>query len=259
MKRAGLAAGFTLMEMAIVMVVIGLLLGGGLVAVGPVIENSNIAQTNQRLDRIEQALILHVIRYGCLPCPASPTLGTGTTDAGRASAGGAAYSSGCQTGTCTFPNGGVQGVVPWVNLGLSEKDISDGFSTRISYQLATTGLQQTNGMNRVDETYPTGDLIVQTTGGNEITSDTGASRAAYVLVSYGPDRAGGYREQTGTGPIGNPYGSTPEPLNSDGNATFVQDDLNGVKGAAYFDDIVRWRSAAMIVQLCGSGACGNPS
>ena len=68
MKRAGLAVGFTLIEMSIVLVVIGLVLSGGIAAVTPIVQNTKVAETNQKLDRIEQALILHVIRNGCLPC-----------------------------------------------------------------------------------------------------------------------------------------------------------------------------------------------
>ena len=72
-ERWSAERGFTLIEMAIVMVVIGLLLSGGILALAPVVQNSKTTDTNSRLDRVEQALLVYVIQNGCLPCPADPT------------------------------------------------------------------------------------------------------------------------------------------------------------------------------------------
>ncbi len=250
-KRSGHSLGFTLIEMAIVLVVIGLVLSGGLVGIAPVIQNSKNSESGQRLDRIEQALILHVIRYGCLPCPATPGDASSVATAGQAVAGGTPYATGCQAGVCT----NAQGVVPWVNLDLSENDITDGFGTRISYALsAANTLQVSNGMVRTPpSTYPVGDLDVNNVSGTNITSV-----AAYVLVSHGSNRAYGFLSQVGGTAITDPFSSVPELANSNGSP-FVQDDYNGVRGTGYFDDLVRWRSAPMMIQLCGSNACGNPA
>lgn len=256
--RDTLARGFTLIEMAIVMVVIGLVLSGGLVAVAPVLQSSKISQTHQRLDRVEQALILHVIRYGCLPCPADPGLASTSSNAGVANSGGAYYKTGCSSGSCQQ----VQGIVPWVNLGIAENDMTDGFGARIDYALAD-GLQLTNGMVRTaPSTYPvpTGPLTVENYALVEQTGGTAATRAAYVLVSHGSDRFDAYIAQTGTRITTGPNStSTTQLENGDGNATFVQDDFHNVSGSSYFDDIVRWRTAPMIIQLCGTNACGNPA
>ncbi|MBY0511329.1 MAG: prepilin-type N-terminal cleavage/methylation domain-containing protein [Rhodospirillaceae bacterium] len=254
-KRAGLALGFTLIEMAIVLVVIGLVVGGGVAAVGPALQNSRIAESSQKLDRIEQALILHVIRYGCLPCPATPGTASTGTAAGQAVAAGTPYTSGCQVGVCT----NTQGVVPWINLAISESDATDGFGTRISYAIATSGLlQQTNGMTRtLPSSYPVGDLVVNNASAVEVTGGAG-NRAAYVLISHGPNRAYGFLAQVGGTAITDPFSSVPELANSDGTP-FVQDDFNANQGVAYFDDLVRWRGAALIIQLCGMNACGNPA
>ncbi len=255
------ARGFTLIEMAIVMVVIGLLLSGGLVAVAPVLQNSKISETNQRLDRVEQALLLHVIRYGCLPCPADSGLASTNANAGKADiAAGTYYSSGCQaSGACA-----ATGVVPWVNLGLSENDITDGFGARIDYTVAQD-LQLTNGMVRTPpSTYPsptTGNgLIVLNYSNIEQTGGADATRAAYVLVSHGPDRFGGYLAQSGSGPLSSASSSSAtQTENNDADVTFVQDDVHSTIGSTYFDDIVRWRPAPLIIQLCGTNACGNPA
>ncbi len=164
-KRIGLTLGFTLIEMGIVLVVVGLLLSGGLTAVAPVIQNSKISETNQKLDRIEQALILHVIRYSCLPCPATGADASGAVTEGQAAAGG--VYTGCPAAPTNCDN--VRGVVPWVNLGLSEADVTDGFGTRISYAIGTANLQNSGEMVRVPPSgYPAGTVTVNNLQGTQI-------------------------------------------------------------------------------------------
>jgi prepilin-type N-terminal cleavage/methylation domain-containing protein len=255
--RAALARGFTLIEMAIVMVVIGLVLSGALVAVAPVVQNTKISETNERLDRIEQALTLYAIRNGCLPCPADPSQSSTGTNPGQSIKGtSTAYSSGC-TGTqdCGFGES-KQGAVPWVTLGLSEGDITDGFGTRIDYSV-TSALAHDNGLMRTPpSTYPAGTLTVQNY--NSVVQTTAAG---YVLVSHGIDRFGGYVAGSGSHITSGPNSASATQIqNEDTNTTFVQDILYvGTTGSTYFDDIVRWRTAPMIVQLCGTNACGNPA
>ena len=250
-RRSKLARGFTLIEIAIVMVVIGLVLSGGLLAVAPILETSKASDTNARMDRIEQALILHVIRYGCLPCPADAGIASGAANVGLAH--GAAYYSTACTAACDAAVT-AQGVVPWVNLGLSEADATDGFGYRIDYAV-TAGLVQSNSMVRTPpSTYPAGALTVQataTSGSAVITS-----LAAYVLVSHGNDHALAFG-RSGVATI-DPHGSVDQTNNSDGSP-FVQDVSYTGTNATYFDDIVRFRTAPMIIQLCGSNGCGNPA
>ncbi len=234
------ARGFTLIEMAIVLVVIGLVVGGGITAVGPIIQGAKVSETRSRLDALEAALTLYAIQYSCLPCPAA-NAGDGTAQFTGAA-------SGCGTG-CTS----VRGVVPWQTLGLSRADGSDPFGTRISYEV-TAALVVAGSMNRSGTTYtPLGTVIVTTAAAAPITST-----AAYVLVSHGPNRHYGYLETTGT-LIPAVGGSTVEDDNQTTDNTYFQDDFKMDPGATYFDDIVRWRSKQFIVQLCGAGACGNPS
>ncbi len=148
LKRIGLTLGFTLVEMGIVLVVVGLLLSGGLVAVAPVIASTKASETNQKLDRIEQALNLYVIRYGCLPCPTDGSAGT----AGGSAIGNAAiYTRQCLTdasgsATCNITNGNA--VVPWGTLGLSQNDVIDGWGNLISYAVDGT-LAQNSTVSRV--------------------------------------------------------------------------------------------------------------
>ncbi|MBX7197987.1 MAG: type II secretion system GspH family protein [Rhodospirillaceae bacterium] len=257
--RRRLKRGFSLIEMAIVLTVIGIILSGGLLAVAPVLESSKGNETNAKLDRIEQALTLYVIRYGCLPCPAEPGIASGTANAGQ-SHGAAYYSSGCTT-ACDATTVATQGIVPWVTLGLSEEEGRDGYGYRIDYAV-TAALVATNGMVRTPPaTYPAGTLAVAVSAANDATAIATrtkvSSTAAYVLISHGVDHSLAWNVAGKQLPDPN---SGPDQTENSNGTPFVQD--TPVKNAGtytYFDDIVRFRTAPMIIQLCGTNACGNPA
>ena len=73
--------GFTLAELAVVLVILGLLTGGLLVPVGARMQARDRQHTSERLRDIEQALVGFAIIHGRLPCPsleadpASPAYG----------------------------------------------------------------------------------------------------------------------------------------------------------------------------------------
>ncbi len=248
------ARGFTLIEMAIVLVVIGLILSGGLMAITPIAQNSRVTETKSKLGVIEDALQVYAIQHNCLPCPATATLATGGANVGQ-SLPQPLDANGCSTAACT----NARGVVPWITLGLSEADVTDAWNMRISYAI-TAGLQTNGNLDRSSSDYsPLGTLQV-----SDLTTPAGSAvtaAAAYVLVSHGPDKAFAYGAATGTLQT-DPHGSAatdPQGRNAvTSNVNFIQDDTRTVENAAYFDDIVRWRTKPLIVQNCGSGSCGNP-
>ncbi|PCJ40896.1 MAG: hypothetical protein COA71_09860 [SAR86 cluster bacterium] len=69
-------SGFTLIEMAMVLLILGILLSGVLVAIGDSTTNIRISQTQSKLEQIEEALYGYVQANGRLPCPADHS-GTG--------------------------------------------------------------------------------------------------------------------------------------------------------------------------------------
>lgn len=106
------ADGFTLAEMAIVLVVVGLLLTSVLSTVSTQVEARNIAETQSRLNQIKDALIGYAQANGRLPCAADGTLATGATGAGLE----AVTGNVCTTGAAYV-------VLPWATLGVSESDV----------------------------------------------------------------------------------------------------------------------------------------
>jgi len=98
--------GFTLVEMAIVLVIIGLLLGGLLMPLSAQMDQRRNSETQKALDEINQALIGFAIAKGRLPCP------TTMTDPANA-----LY--GDEDTTCTSAT---NGYLPWKALGVAEMD-----------------------------------------------------------------------------------------------------------------------------------------
>ncbi|HEY1720337.1 MAG TPA: type II secretion system protein [Magnetospirillaceae bacterium] len=127
--------GFTLIEMAFVLAIIGLVVGGGILAIGPIVTQAKINQTNTALDQIEAALVVYAIRNNRLPCPADGSLSSTNAHYGlevtQENAG--TYNDTCDMGVYSSQNSNSAAVIPWRTLGLDETYSLDGYNTRISY------------------------------------------------------------------------------------------------------------------------------
>ena len=118
--------GFSLVEIAMVLAILGFVLTIGLKSTGAYLSAERRQTTVARLAGVDAALVNYVAVQRRLPCPADGALGTGAAGAGvedRAVA----------TGICTVV-GMLNGVVPWVTLGLPEGDALDGWDNRITYR-----------------------------------------------------------------------------------------------------------------------------
>jgi prepilin-type N-terminal cleavage/methylation domain-containing protein len=115
--------GFSLVELAVVMAIVGLLLGGALFTLSAQIEQRNFEETRRRLDQARELLLSYAMVNGRLPCPA-----TATSSGEEAPVGG---------GTCTT---NYAGWLPGRTLGLQNTDGSgyavDVWGNRIGYAVA---------------------------------------------------------------------------------------------------------------------------
>src|ERR687896_2708612 len=66
--------GFTLLELAIVLFIVGLIAIGGLKTASALRENVGISETSKRLDTLVMALQTFLMKNNRLPCPADPKL-----------------------------------------------------------------------------------------------------------------------------------------------------------------------------------------
>ena len=122
-NMAGASAGFTLAEMAMVILIVGLLLGSVLTTVSSQLDARNLRDMQTQMDQIKDALIGYAQANGRLPCPASGTVASGTTGAGLEQ-----YTSPNCTSTNNF------GVLPWATLGVAETDV---WGRRLGYKVST--------------------------------------------------------------------------------------------------------------------------
>ena len=190
------AAGFTLTEIAIVLLVVGLLLGSVLSTVTTQLELRNIRDTQARLTEIKEALIGYAQANGRLPCPANGTLATGASGAGTEAVTGSVCTSGSQ-----------YAVLPWATLGVGETDV---WGRRYTYKVVSTfsdtiaaGTTNTSGQSP-DCSSPTptptqSSFALCSLGNFTVTTRTAASKTGtsvsnlpLVVISHGKNGYGAY-------------------------------------------------------------------
>lgn len=119
------SSGFTLVEMAIVLAILALLLGGLLPTISGQIEQQHRNDTRRQLEEIKDALNGYAVINGKLPCPA--TISYGDADS-----------------TCNNPTS--NNYLPWKTLGVSETDawggkwqyrVDPAFASSVPFTLAT--------------------------------------------------------------------------------------------------------------------------
>ncbi len=180
-------SGFTLAEMAIVIVLAGILLTMGLKMTTANLNNGAYAETASKQAQIKLALISFLRTNGRLPCPdnlAAPGLPLGSEPA-----------------TCNASAAAGSGVVPWVTLQLSKDTVVDGWGNFFTYRVAN-GVAPTlkNWTTRAvaATTFDVGQLgpPASATGftiqqGDGVTAlATVSTTAVAVIISYGKNSYG---------------------------------------------------------------------
>jgi prepilin-type N-terminal cleavage/methylation domain-containing protein len=163
--------GFSLIELAVVLVIIGLMLGGLLVPLSTQMETDRRKETAATMESIKEALIGFAIINKRLPCP--DTNGDGRED--------------CPSGA---PNGGPKGL-PFADLGVSQND-AWGNPWRYAVTNAFTLLAPTFDHTTV------GNINVGTTN-NVCVNALLASNVPALVWSNGKSDNGGVLEAENTG------------------------------------------------------------
>ncbi|MDY0072145.1 MAG: prepilin-type N-terminal cleavage/methylation domain-containing protein [Thauera sp.] len=116
-RRSDAERGFSLAELAVVLLVLTLLAAGSLLPLSSRLQASQQRLTRDQLDEIELALVGHALIYGQLPCPSPPSAAGGSAD-GIAPA-----------PPCDFSQ---PGELPWRSLGVGA---TDAWGQRWRYQV----------------------------------------------------------------------------------------------------------------------------
>ena len=224
------SAGFTITELAVVMAVVGLLLGMGMYTLSAQVEQRNIGDTERRLQDARELLFAFAVVNGRLPCPAAAN-----TTGDEAPAGG---------GACTTYYGGF---LPARTLGFQPLDSAgyavDAWGNRIRYAVSNrswgTAMRFTTKATAADpwllSTTPT-DLVVcsqspAAVGAATCDAGTAVTNTSTVVALV-----------FSTGKNGNVGGTgLNEARNLDMNALFVNrpPDPAGAAGGE-FDDQMLW-------------------
>lgn len=225
--------GFSLVELAIVLVVVGLMIGGLLTPLSVQIEQRRVSETQRALDEAREALIGFALRNGYLPCPAV-SAENGLEDR----AGGA-----CR-------NGKRQGFIPWATLGVQRSD-AWGHMLRYSVTPAFANSQLPFGLGTPrDITVGTRD------GAGNLVAATGINDIPAVVMSHGRNGFGAVSELgVRSGAPGS--GNLDEAVNAgEAGIAFV----SRVPGEARtpggeFDDLVTWVSPNVLFsRMVAAGA-----
>lgn len=214
--------GFSLVEIAIAIFIITLLLGSILVPLTTQVEQRQIAETQNMLEDIKEALIGHAVAKGHLPCPDKTT-----TDANPGTA-----NDGIEDvkadGTCV--NATNTGNVPWATLGLGA---SDPWGNRLRYRVHPSFAQRSPAILFGLATTP--NLAVKVTAlGTNLTDS-----AVVVIISHGRNGLGAISAQTN---VLNPTPSSADEVanysNNNDYVSRVQTPVGSTAGE--FDDNVSW-------------------
>jgi prepilin-type N-terminal cleavage/methylation domain-containing protein len=246
--------GFTLVELAVVLAIITLLLGGLVVTVAAQLELQHTAETRQTLDNVRDALTGFAVATGRLPCPA--------TDASN---GQESYTIVAGAFACTNGTSGVaHGFVPGVTLGATPLDsqgyVLDGWGFRVRYSVFTATISTQpypfttpNGMRTVGMgTLSGSNLLYVCSKKNGTTTNncgmpqppTDPSKAALLTLSA-PAVIYSTGKNTATGGTSDDEGENPNPNSGDADIVFVFHDVSTATGNE-FDDMMTWISLPVL-------------
>lgn len=221
-------AGFSLIELAIVLVIVGLLVGGGIAALTATTEQTRRTEAKRQLEHVREALYGFAMSNGRLPCPDTDNPPDGRENAGATD--------------CSADGG----ALPWVDLGLGRRD---PWGSPLRYRVERGGGGEPNfadpDADADDPAFSLTDpaststtyLIAEDGDGDTIVDTTPA-----IVLSYGPQGSQVWTDSGFNCPAAGTDGfSTDETGNCDGDNTFVAAEYRPPDATdGRFDDVVIW-------------------
>jgi prepilin-type N-terminal cleavage/methylation domain-containing protein len=210
--------GFSLVEMAVVMVILAMLIGGLIAPLTAQIDQRNMNETRRSLSEIKEALIGFAVTTGRLPCPA------------------VSAANGDEKAVC-IAVADRHGYIPWAKLGVPKLD-AWGNIFRYSVTPAYAGAAGTLVLSP-----PTArDITIQTRdiAGTLVNVST-PGNIPVIVLSHGKNGYGSTNDQGVVAAV--PSANIDESTNITSSTTFVDQvpTVAGTPGGEY-DDIVTWIS-----------------
>jgi prepilin-type N-terminal cleavage/methylation domain-containing protein len=233
-------SGFSLIELAVVLIILSVLLAIGLSALNAQITKQAYEETFARRDIIKQSMITYLRLNKRLPCPSNPAQnGLEAVDAG----------GNCNAGVVAVDN---FGIIPWRTLGLDPEVALDGWDSYFSYMVSDAAGQNWTANTGITA-GTSGALIRRTTDVTAPPATLDTAGFAVALISHGPNALGGF---TAALTPGVPAVNAEETMNAGDTADTFREDVP----TPTFDDIVLSLTADELrSQLIQDGVIEDPN
>lgn len=212
-------SGFTIVEIAIVLLVVGLMIGGLVAPLSSQLEQRRVGETVRAMDEAKEALMGFALRNGYLPCPAISAADGREDRAGNA----------CNK---RF------GYLPWATLGVGRLD---GWGRVLAYSVTPAFADSTAFFTLSTKR----DITIATRGvSGDLAPSTDVEDIPAAILSFGRNGYGGTSDQnTRILDTGNNNIDEKTNLQSGGVALISRPASTDPRAAGgEFDDIVTWIS-----------------
>lgn len=232
--------GFTLIELAIVLVIVTILVGGLAMPLSAQIQARRVAETKRTLEEAREAIIGYAMTHPGtpatnrrLPCPDTDGDGNENRD-----------------GSGSFC-AAESGFFPWVDLGVAAQD---AWGNRLRYAIST-GLAHPNAGFSASTTLAQ-PLVICTSHTCSPASPDVANNLAFAVVSHGPNGWGAQNMNNAPGILQAAPSGLDETANLNGDRIYVSrapSDSGSASGE--FDDLPAWISfPQLIARVCPYGS-----
>lgn len=227
MKTLPRRNGFTLVEMAIVLLILGLLLGSGLGLLSAQIEQQQNKDTQKVLDEAKEALIGFAVVNGRLPRPATSAV------------------NGAENPVICADETACTGFIPWSSLGVSK---TDAWGKIIRYSVTPAFANAAFSLS----SFGTKTIRTRDEGGNlrdlagQAVCNAGNPCMPAVIFSHGKNNFG--TDTAGQAQVNNAVGNVDEQANNVGPIIFYsyRATNNPAFGGGEFDDVLVWLPPALL-------------
>lgn len=238
-SAAEFSRGFTLLEVAIVLVIIGLLTAPLMMLYKNYMEQQILLKTTSSLAESNNAMQRFFLRNKFYPCPAGRALSPADPNFGRSDcslslAAGACSAAGiCRVAGETAGETVLIGALPFVTMEMQLKDTADGYANRIQYAI-TASLANIPSVPPAPPTPPPANPAAREVA--VLDSISGVNRTIPgLLVALGSNKLGAY---SGNGAlITSCAGPGIDVENCDLDNDFIENaDYSNASGSSEFDD-----------------------